>query len=200
MELLTYENTPKLETERLILRKFTLHDIEALFEILRDDEANTFLPWFTLKNTEEAQKFLQDRFLSYYNKPSAYRYAICLKEDEGPIGYVLLSVAESNDFGYGLKKEFWNKGIATEASIAVVKQIKNAGYPFITATHDINNPASGRVMKKLGMIYKYSYVEFWQPKNITVTYRMYQLNFDGNNERTYMEYWNKYPQHFVEQI
>ena len=39
-------NTPRLETHRLILRKFTEGDIGALYEILRDREVNTFLPWF----------------------------------------------------------------------------------------------------------------------------------------------------------
>ena len=52
-------------------------------------------------------------------------------------------------------------------------------------------------MKKVGMLYKYSYNEMWQPKNYKVTFRMYQLNFDGV-DRTYMEYWDKYP-HFIEQ-
>ena len=52
-------------------------------------------------------------------------------------------------------------------------------------------------MKKLGMTYKYSYLEQWQPKNIPVTFRMYQRNFD-ENAQTYMEYWNKYQEHFVE--
>ena len=46
------------------------------------------------------------------------------------------------------------------------------------------------------MQYKYSYKELWQPKNYEVTFRMYQLNFDGI-ARTYMEYWDKYP-HFIE--
>lgn len=45
-------------------------------------------------------------------------------------------------------------------------------------------------MKKLGITYKYSYVEQWQPKDISTTFRMFQLNFDGNEEQTYMEYWN----------
>ena len=96
--------------------------------------------------------------------PFCYRYAICLKEDNVPIGYVGLSVGESNDFGYGLKKEYWNKGIAKEASIAVIEKIELAGFKYITATHDIKNIASGVVMKKLGMKYKYSYEEQWQPK------------------------------------
>ena len=38
-------NTPTLETERLILRKFTEQDMDTLFQILQDDEVNRFLPW-----------------------------------------------------------------------------------------------------------------------------------------------------------
>ena len=53
-------------------------------------------------------------------------------------------------------------------------------------------------MKKIGMEYKYSYVEQWQPKDISVTFRMYQLNFDGNKKRTYMKYWDTYQEHFIE--
>lgn len=56
---------------------------------------------------------------------------------------------------------------------------------YITATHDVNNPRSGNVMKRLGMLYKYSYIEQWQPKNIPVTFRMYQLNFNKNDEFVY---------------
>lgn len=197
--MMVYENTPTLETNRLILRKFTIEDLQYLFELLKDEEVNTFLPWFPLKNLEETKLFLEDRFLEYYNKPSIYRYAICLKEDNIPIGYVWLSNNISNDFGYALKKEFWHMGIVTEASIRVVEQIKNAGYSYITATHATNNPHSGNVMKNIGMTYKYSYVEQWQPKDIQITYRMYQLNFD-NSDRTYMEYWDKYEDHFIEKV
>jgi len=192
------ENSPVIETHRLILRKFTPEDVNDFFEIMSDKEVNVFLPWFPLSTTEEALTFLTDRFLTYDSKSSAYRYAICLKEDNKPIG-VCLSESESHDFGYGLKKEFWHRGIVTEAAKAVMKKIIDAGYPYITATHDVNNPRSGEVMKKLGMVYKYSYVEQWQPKNIPVTFRMYQLNFDGKDERTYIEYWDKYTDHFVEQ-
>jgi RimJ/RimL family protein N-acetyltransferase len=195
-----YENTPTITTERLILRKFTADDAEALFKILKDEDVNTFLPWFPLKDLNEAKKFLQERFLDYYGKRPAYRYAICLKADNIPIGYVGLADNESCDFGYCLKKEHWHKGIVTEASGAVAERIKNAGYTYITATHDVNNPRSGDVMEKLGMVYKYSYVEQWQPKDIPVTFRLYQLNFDGNDQRTYSAYWDKSEKHFIEEI
>ena len=38
-------NTPRLETERLVLRRFTPADVEPLFSLMRDREVNTFLPW-----------------------------------------------------------------------------------------------------------------------------------------------------------
>lgn len=192
------ENTPTLQTERLILRRFVPGDAGALFSLLRDEEVNTFLPWFPLTTPEEAERFLQERFFAYYDKPSAYRYALCLREDDIPIGYICLSNDESHDFGYGLKKEFWHRGLVTEGARAVVERIRAAGYPYITATHDVHNPRSGGVMKNLGMTYRYSYVEQWQPKNIPVTFRMYQLNLDGCTGRVYREYWDKAQTRFVE--
>ena len=53
-------------------------------------------------------------------------------------------------------------------------------------------------MRNIGMKYQYSYEEQWQPKNIPVVFRMYQLNFDGNQERVYKKYWDAYEMHFIE--
>lgn len=193
-------NTPTIETQRLILRRFTQDDARALYQILSDEEVNTFLPMFPLKTMEEANAYIQKQYLDTYQEPFGYRYAVCLKTDHIPIGYVQVSSSESHDFGYGLRKDFWHKGIITEAGRAVVEELRNSGMPFITATHDIKNPRSGKVMKKLGMIYQYSYEEQWQPKNIPVTFRMYQLNFDGENDRVYKKYWEQYPVHFIEDL
>lgn len=193
-------NTPMLETERLILRKFTENDLEALFLILKDEEVNRFLPWFPMKNLEETLEFYEERYAAQYAKPQGYAYAICLKEDDIPIGYIKVDMEENHDFGYGLRKEFWHRGIVTEAGKAVVEQVKKDGLTYITATHDKENPRSGNVMKKLGMKYCYSYEERWQPKDITVIFRMYQLNFDGNDDRVYKKYWYQYENHFVEEI
>lgn len=191
-------HTPLLETDRLILRQFTETDIRALYAIFSDADVNTFLPWFPLKSMEEAATFYEERYAKEYAQPTGYRYAVCLKSDNAPIGYVHVSTDTSHDLGYGLRKEFWHKGIITEASQAVIEQVKTDGVPYITATHDVNNPRSGSVMKALGMRYKYSYEELWQPKNVMVTFRLYQLNFDGNEERVYRAYWDQYTNHFVE--
>lgn len=192
-------NTPKLETEKLILRKFTKDDLDALFLILKDKEVNKFLPWYPMKNLEETKRFYEERYAAKYAEPQAYAYAICLKSDNYPIGYIKVDISDSYDLGYGLRKEFWHQGIVSEAAQALVEQLKKDGIPYITATHDINNPRSGSVMKRIGMEYKYSYEELWQPKNFLVTFRMYQLNLDGNKDRVYKKYWNTYEKHFVEE-
>ncbi len=193
-------NTPTLETKRLILRKFTENDIEALFLILKDKKVNTFLPWYPMKNLEQAKKFYEERYTFTYLKPQGYAYAICLKSDNFPIGYIKVDMEEPHDFGYGLRKEFWHQGIVSEAAKAVVEQVKKDGLPYITATHDVNNPRSGNVMKKVGMKYCYSYEELWQPKGFFVTFKMYQLNFDGHDDFVYKKYWDMYENHFVEKI
>lgn len=193
-------NTPALETERLLLRKFTVNDLAALYTIYSDVEVNKFLPWFPLKSIDEANMFFEERYATEYAKPCGYRYAICLKSDNTPIGYVSISTDDSHDFGYGLRKSFWHRGIVREASKAVIEQVKKDGMLYITATHDINNPRSGNVMKAVGMSYRYSYEELWQPKNVLVIFRLYQLNFDGNDQRVYKEYWNRYSNHFVENL
>ena len=61
-----------------------------------------------------------------------------------------------------------------------------------------NDLASGGVMRNVGMKYQYSYEEQWQPKNILVTFRMYQLNLDGNESRVYKKYWDTSAVHFIE--
>lgn len=192
------QNTPALETDRLILRKFTENDMDALFSIYKDEEVNTYLPWFPLKSLEETRTFFKENYARSYQQAKGYRYAVCLKTDNVPIGYVHVCMDDSYDFGYGLRKEFWHKGIVSEAAKAVLEQLKKDGFRYVTATHDIKNSRSGKVMRRLVMNYQYSYEEHWQPKDILTTFRMYQLNFDGQNERVYKKYWDKYPVHFIE--
>lgn len=190
-------NTPKLQTKRLILRKFNENDIEAFYQIFSDQEVNTYLPWFPLKSIAEAKLFMEERYFNVYKEKQGYMYAICLKSDNVPIGYVNVSNDDSHDFGYGLLKQYWHQGIVSEAGKAVIEQLKKDNVSYITATHDINNIYSGAVMKKIGMIYQYSYQELWQPKNKLVTFRMYQLNLDGCQDRVYQKYCQMYP-HFIE--
>ena len=63
-------NTPRLETERLVLRRFTPADVEPLFSLMRDREVNTFLPWFPLETEADAARYLEEHYLDYYRSPS----------------------------------------------------------------------------------------------------------------------------------
>lgn len=69
---------------------------------------------------------------------------------------------------------------------------------YITAAHDRNNSRIGGVMQNVGMKYQYSYKEQWQPQNILVTFRILQLNLDGNESRVYKKYWDTSAVHFKE--
>ena len=191
-------NTPELKTRRLILRKFTKNDLEAIFRMYSDKAVNTFLPWFPLCSRKEAELFYAERYESRYKQACGYDYAVCLKKDNCPIGYINVSMDESYDLGYGLCREFWGNGIVTEAGQAVITQLEKDHIPYITATQDVNNVRSGNVMKRLGMQYQYSYEERWQPKDIPVTFRLYQRNLDGNDSRIYQKYWAHSAVHFIE--
>ncbi|MBC8530459.1 GNAT family N-acetyltransferase [Gehongia tenuis] len=178
---------PLLRTRRLTLQQFTEADAPAFFEIMSDERTNTFLPWYPVKTPDQAAKMLTDL------QKSGWFYGIFLEGRAA--GYVSLSGTAPYDLGYGLLPAYWGRGFAAEAAGAVLARGK-ALMPYATATHDRNNPASGAVMKKLGMRYCYSYEELWQPKNIPVVFRLYQINFDGSDS-VYPGYAERYP-HFVE--
>ena len=189
-------NTPRLETERLVLRRFTPADVEPLFSLMRDREVNTFLPWFPLETEADAARYLEEHYLDYYRRPSGCRYAICLRENDRPIGYLHVDDGESHDLGYALARPSWGRGYMTEAARAVVDFLFRDGLPFLTATHDADNPKSGAVMERIGMTYRYSYEELWQPKNRLVIFRMYQMDLNGTWP-TYRAYWDRWPRHWV---
>ena len=192
-------NTPMLVTERLVLRRFTPDDLPAIYQIYSDPETNRFLPWFALTSYAEAERFYERHCAAVYRQARGYCYAVCLKSDNVPIGDVHVGTDEGFDFGYALRQPFWHRGIATEAAHAVLERLRLDGIPYVTATHDVNNPRSGAVMQRLGMRYQYSYREQWQPKDIPVIFRMYQLNFDGS-ARVFRKYWDAAAVRFVEAL
>ena len=179
--MLKKENTPLIETDRLILRKFLDTDIEDMFSIYSDKEVNTFLPWFPFASIENTRIYLHNNIFAEYKKAIGYRYAIAHKQLNKVIGFISLfqinEETKSGDLGYALSKDFWNNGIVTEACKEVLKKLKDNGFKYITATHDINNPSSGKVMEKLNMIYQSSYDEMWQPKKFMVTFNLYKIEF-----------------------
>lgn len=145
--------------------------------LLSDEEVTAFLPMFPLKDMAEARSYL--RYIETWIRNGGLYYAIYLKYSDLAVGCIHVSGDDSHDLGYCIRKEFWHNGFCTGSCRAVVDLLRRMGLPYITATHDVNNPRSGRVTQAIGMRYCYSYEELWQPKNFPVIFRMYQLNLDG---------------------
>lgn len=200
----TMKNSPRIETNRFILRKFNDNDLQDLHEILKDETVNTYLPWFVSQTLEDTRAFLEERIYSQYEKGVSYFYAIESKKTHKVIGYADVTDIDleekCGDLGYGIHKDYWGQGIASEVSMAMLERLKEDGFAYIHATCDQKNIASGKVMQKCGMKYQYSYEEQWQPKDILVVFRMYQINLDGNNDRVFKKYWNLYPNHYIEEF
>ena len=66
---------------------------------------------------DDALAFYRERCESAYRQQRSYHFAICLKEDPAPIGYINVGTDDSHDLGYGLRKEFWRRGIVTEYTL-----------------------------------------------------------------------------------
>lgn len=204
----------KIETARLVLRRFAEQDGPAAFRFLSDERVMHFLPWFCAQDVDEATAFLDTHFLSWYRRADAgergelgmpldLRYAICPREGEHadePVGLVNISArTDAFDLGYALAPEAWHQGLASEAAGALVAAARAAGFPYLTATHDRENPRSGAVMARVGMTYRYTYLEQWQPKDIPVHFRLWQVDL-APGVPTYRAYWDRYPEHEVEAL
>lgn len=185
-----------LETKRLFLRPLRLEDAGALMELLMPEPVHRFLPLYPPKNLEEARALIRRDYLE--DAPGRYRLGLFRKSDGAFLGYVHGAIGEHYDLGYALGADFWGHGYMTEAAETLLKLLRAEGVPYVTATHDQNNPKSGEVMRRLGMHYCYSYREQWQPKDISVVFRMYQLNLCDPGAKTDWGYWNQYPEHWVE--
>ncbi|GHV72422.1 GNAT family acetyltransferase [Spirochaetia bacterium] len=151
--------TRTLETERLILRKFSLNDAEHMYKNwANDNDVTKFLTWKTHENVNVSKSVLEEWTSKYYNE-DFYNWAIVLKSINEPVGSI--GVVKQNDeikmvhIGYCTGKKWWNKGITSEALAVLIKYFfEEIGINRIESRHDPNNPNSGKVMKKCGLKYE----------------------------------------------
>lgn len=154
-----HKGTQKIETERLILRKFRVSDAQMMFNNwASDSEVTKYLTWPPHENIDFSQKLLSE-WVSHYKNNTYYQWCIELKENSQAIGSIaavgFIEETESARIGYCLSKAHWGKGLMTEALSAVISFFFNkVGINRIQAEHDVNNPASGRVMEKCGLKYE----------------------------------------------
>lgn len=148
--------TQTIETDRLILRRFMPQDAHAAFRNwCSRDEVTKFLRWPTHSSEDVTLNTIND-WISHYDDPAYYQWAIVLKEIDQPIGSIAVvdrdDRCELVEIGYCIGDRWWHRGIMTEALSAVIKFFfVEVGVNRIEARHDANNPHSGDVMKKCRM-------------------------------------------------
>lgn len=150
-------NTKYIETDRLILRKFTLDDAEGMFNNwATDPKTNYFLGWPLHKNVEETKSVISNWIRKY--EEGSYNWIIEEKESHEVIGSICEEGKKDKfgviELGYCFGSRWWSKGYGTEALRAVIEYLlEEQGYYLVEANYRSTNPASGRVMEKAGMKY-----------------------------------------------
>lgn len=151
--------TKALETERLILRRFTLDDAQAMYDNWASDpEVTTYLTWPTHSSVEITKMVLAD-WVPRYEQADYYHWGLELKQTGTLIGdlavvRVIEPIAEA-ELGWCMSRKYWGQGLMPEAGRAVLGYLfEEAGFNRVCARHDVENPKSGRVMQKIGMTFE----------------------------------------------
>ncbi len=144
-----------LETDRLILRSPLLDDAEPMFRNWASDpEVTRYLTWPAHSGIEISRMVVE----SWINE-GGFQWMMVLKELNEPIGSInvvgLDNLSCSAELGYCIGRPWWHKGITAEALGAVIDFLfTQPGISRVFARHDVNNPHSGAVMRKCGMIFE----------------------------------------------
>jgi RimJ/RimL family protein N-acetyltransferase len=144
-----------LETQRLVLRRFTADDVDHLYELNGDPDVMRYLSGGKPTPREEVENRIIPFFLSFYERDDGLGFWAAETKSAGEfLGWFHLRPAAAGavDLGYRLRKAAWNKGYATEASRALVaKCFADLGVPRVVAHTMTVNAASRRVMEKCGL-------------------------------------------------
>ena len=150
---MNHKGTVTLETERLVLRRFEIFDMDAMYR----NWANNDIEIAKNLNWQEDGSFKTiSGWIFEYGFADRYNWAIVLKEIGETIGYInahdIDDLRNMLEVGYAIGYNFWHKGIATEALGAIVKFFfEETGVNRISARHNSTNPRSGGVMQNVGM-------------------------------------------------
>ena len=150
MDMLT-----EIETDRLTLRRLTLKDADDMFQYSADPEVARHVLWDAHTSVGDTRAFI--RFcMRRYRAGEPASLGIALKASDkviGTIGFMDINCQHmSAEVGYSLARTYWDLGIMTEALSALIAfGFEEMRLHRIEAQHEVNNPASGAVMRKVGM-------------------------------------------------
>lgn len=135
-----------IETNRMIIRDFSLDDADDLYDILGDAE--------TMKYCEPAYSFEKTkRFLAEFCIEKKGAFAAAQKDSNKVIGYILFKPLDEAiyEIGWFLNKNFWRQGYAYESCSAVISYAFSNLNVHKVVAETIDNQKSTRLMEKLGM-------------------------------------------------
>ena len=146
-----------LRTERLILRRFTMADVDLLVELDADPEVMAYITGGRAMREEIAAGVLP-LWLAYYERPGGHGFWAAVDRRGGEfLGWFHLrpgggAPADEPELGFRLRKSAWGRGLATEGSRALVdRAFAKLGARRVTASAMADNLASRRVMEKVGL-------------------------------------------------
>ena len=143
--------SPTLETERLIIRRYKESDLDTLYEIITDKRLATFISFPEL--TKEEELFYIKKCIYEADTSKEEKWIIALKDNDTPVGTISVNeINKKNNYcniGYVIKYDYWNKGYATEALIAVSDYLLKSYYLVECSCNELNKQSS-KVMLKAG--------------------------------------------------
>ncbi len=147
-----------LETERLVLRRFTMADADNLVSLDADPDVMRFVTAGVRTSREEIENKFLPAFLGYYQRYEGFGFWAAVEKATGEfLGWFHFRPRPDADpgeieLGYRLRKSAWGKGYATEGSRALIgKGFYEFGVQRVVAEAMAVNAASRRVMEKAGL-------------------------------------------------
>ena len=143
-------------TERLVLREFVANDWPAVLTYQRDPRYRRFYPWID-RTEAELRDFVQMFVHQQAERPRRrFQLAITLPDDRRVIGNCGIRRKPENDWeadiGYEVAPEYWGRGYATEAALAIVDfGVRELRLHRISPWCIADNATSVRVLEKVGL-------------------------------------------------
>lgn len=146
---------PTIETDRLILRPFSLADAVDVYRLAGERDIAATTQNIPHPYPEDLASHWIETHAGDFARGIAAHFAIALRPSDrlcGAIGLVLDTDNNCGELGYWIGKPYWRRGYCTEAALAVVKfGFEVLQLHRIHSSHFAANVASGRVMQKIGM-------------------------------------------------
>lgn len=150
----------ELTTERLHLRPWRVEDAETLYQYAKDPAVGPIAGWPPHASVEDSREIIE----SVLSAPGTF--AVCLKEDDRPVGCVGLTVgAASNldlsdtegEIGYWIGVPFWGRGLIPEAVKALIRYgFQELGLEKLWCGYFEGNVKSKRAQEKCGFVYHHT--------------------------------------------